>query len=685
MAAVLLICAGWLCALPPDSTDYQAAARAARDAGAHLKLAVWCEANGFDAERLKHLAAALAIDPRNAAARGMMGLVSHAGRWLSPEKVAEAVNADESLAAKLAEYEAKRESAPVSADGQWQLGLWCEKNGLKPEATAHFSAVTQIAPRRTEAWHKLGCELYHGRWLNADQLAAKRIDDEAQKKADRYWEPILGSWKKELVFDNPKRDRAIATLKEITDPRAVPSIQRTFGHGNRAQQEMAVAMLDGIDCPASSHALAALSLFDRWPEVRTVAIEGLRRRDPRDYMDAMIGLMRHPLKYEVSPVGPSGEAGVLIVEGDRSRTRLVYPVPQLLTANPSGVGYVAIDDRGSTRVIGPNSAWHLRQFLSQSPSEQFRELALLDQQAADVVGRVRRSTERTLQRDLAVVQQLNRRVEAANQRIGSTLMRITGESSPGYDPDAWMGWWTDKLGLKYERTESRYKTTTTRVVPTPIIFQVHHSCFVAGTPISTLTGLRPIESLKVGDLVLTQDTSTGALDYQPIVGVHHNPPAETVRIRLKQETIVCTPVHRFWCPGRGWRMARDLKPGDLVRSVGARAEVLEITPDPVQPVFNLDVTQNHSFFVGSGRLLVRDNSLPPPMLTPFDAEPSLAAIARPPSAPSAVRDGERPRTRAGDGLSRPESPRSSPGTSSSPRRSSMLGSQRVEPADRSPR
>lgn len=205
-----------------------------------------------------------------------------------------------------------------------------------------------------------------------------------------HWEPILGSWKKELVFDNPRRDLAIAALKEIVDPRAVPSIQRAFGHGNRAQQEMAVDMLGRIDCPASSHALAALCLFDRWPEIRTVAIEALNRRDPRDDMGSMIGLMRHPLRYEVSPVGPSGEAGALVVEGDRSRTRLVYPVPQLLATNPSGVGYVAMDDRGSARVIGPRSPWHLRRFLSQSPWEQLRQLAVLDQQAANVVGMARR-------------------------------------------------------------------------------------------------------------------------------------------------------------------------------------------------------------------------------------------------------------------------------------------------------
>jgi hypothetical protein len=53
MTAIVLICAGLLGFSPPDRSEYQAAAsKAGRDAGAHLKLAVWCEAQGMDPERL---------------------------------------------------------------------------------------------------------------------------------------------------------------------------------------------------------------------------------------------------------------------------------------------------------------------------------------------------------------------------------------------------------------------------------------------------------------------------------------------------------------------------------------------------------------------------------------------------------------------------------------------------------
>src|SRR5262249_51983657 len=95
-----------------------------------------------------------------------------------------------------------------------------------------------------------------------------------------------------------------------------------------------------------------------------------------------------------------------------------------------------------------------------------------------------------------------------------------------------------------------------------------------------------------------------------------------------------TPVHRVWRPGRGWAMARDLGAGETIRTASGRAEVVAIEPDVVQPVYNLDVARNHSFFVGSARLLVRDNSLPPAMFTPFDAAPALAGIGEEQTGPA---------------------------------------------------
>ncbi|WP_406698929.1 polymorphic toxin-type HINT domain-containing protein [Singulisphaera sp. Ch08] len=153
------------------------------------------------------------------------------------------------------------------------------------------------------------------------------------------------------------------------------------------------------------------------------------------------------------------------------------------------------------------------------------------------------------------------------------------------------------------------------------------SCFGAGTPVHTLAGVQPIESLKEGDRVLTQDTQTGALGYQPILVVHRNPPSPTYRITLGDETVISSHFHRFWKAGQGWVMARDLAPGDTIRTLGGLVRVGSIDAADVQPVFNLDVAGNADFFVGRQGALVHDNTLPDLRQTPFDAPPRLATAS----------------------------------------------------------
>ena len=71
-----------------------AKAKAARTPDAQVKLALWCEAHGLSAERTKHLMLATLLDPANAAARGLMGLVSYQGKWQPPAEVARQAQED---------------------------------------------------------------------------------------------------------------------------------------------------------------------------------------------------------------------------------------------------------------------------------------------------------------------------------------------------------------------------------------------------------------------------------------------------------------------------------------------------------------------------------------------------------------------------------------------------------------
>jgi hypothetical protein len=53
------------------------------------------------------------------------------------------------------------------------------------------------------------------------------------------------------------------------------------------------------------------------------------------------------------------------------------------------------------------------------------------------------------------------------------------------------------------------------------------------------------------------------------------------------------------------------------KSANSSTEVVAVESGPEQPVFNLDVARKCTSFVGSQKEPVHDNSLPPPVLTPF--------------------------------------------------------------------
>jgi hypothetical protein len=111
---------------------------------------------------------------------------------------------------------------------------------------------------------------------------------------------------------------------------------------------------------------------------------------------------------------------------------------------------------------------------------------------------------------------------------------------------------------------------------------------------------------------------TGALDYHPILVVHHNPPSRTFRVSLGDDVIVSSAFHRFWKAGHGWVMARELAVGDPIRTLKGTAKVAKIEEGQVVPVFNLDVAGDADFFVGRLASLVHDNSLPDLRQPPFD-------------------------------------------------------------------
>ena len=521
---------------------------------------------------------------------GLRGLIYNQGRWVSPDEVIGRDRDDARLAKLRAEYDLRREQTPGTARAQRSLALWCEQAGLKAESLAHFMVVTRLDPEDAEARQRLGLRLDRGILKSEVEIAAEAIEAEAQAKADRTWGLKLATWRKWLL-DPGRKAEAIRGLAEVRDPRAVPAVRKSFAGRDEWEQDWAVKLLGRIDAPRASQGLAELSVFGLDTQVRLSATRKLAGRDPRTFVGLLINWLREPIRYENFA---EGVTGLLRVEGTSAIIERFYSASLGFgaTARTAGRGFEAVP-------VGS-----MNQGMTRAVSDRQRD-------------------------DIQAIERANYTIERTNARVEKTLQAVTGVDL-GKAPEPWTAWWTSELGYSYESPKPQPKPVVSeevRVVytPPPAAFApTHHSCFGAGTPVLTRVGPRPIEELRVGDQVLTQDASTGEVAFRPILTVFHNKPTATLRVVLDGESIVATGIHRFWKAGRGWAMARDLRPGDRVRTLGGEIEVIGVDRDMIRPVFNLEVADGHSFFVGTRRALVHDNSLVAPTPEPFDG-PTVAA------------------------------------------------------------
>src|SRR5262249_53758935 len=150
------------------------------------------------------------------------------------------------------------------------------------------------------------------------------------------------------------------------------------------------------------------------------------------------------------------------------------------------------------------------------------------------VGRVMAEYERAaivaqgqLASDVAEVESYNNAVRVTNGLIAQALKDILGEDR-GETREGWDEWWTNIEGYAYNPSPEPPVPTIVQSVPlayqpqpVPVSTQTRSSvigsvaqvspassvmsCFGAGTAVRTLRGSAPIETLRVGDQVLTQE------------------------------------------------------------------------------------------------------------------------------------------------------------------------------------
>ncbi len=627
------------------------AATVDRDAESQVNLALWCERRGLGVEKIKHLTIALSKDPSNTRAHGLLKHVKVGDKWIPIDRARTEIMLDRDFAEKLVEYRRGRDRLARSAalerkkiramieDGleiearayrircdhklapeHVKLGGWCEKNGLKLEALAHFTNAIHLDPGRETSWKRLGYVRHNNRWMTKDQIEAAKEDERVQFKADRYWEPVLRKLSIQLG-DKRRRAEAERLLAEVIDPRAVPSINKVFSDQIQSIQRVRVQLLSQIRDQSATTSLAKIAISTDDDAIRSLAIDALSKREPREFGKFLVDLFHTPMHYVFEPVNGPGSTGGLIVDTPRFHLARTYDAPPPFRLGATFQGYIGYDGNGMPVVATSNDLnqlWNDRTstFLMRSP---LQDIAYLEQRTAQMLAAANLKAQIARQRlvaDINDIEQANAKTRSLDQRVLTVLIGALGAPDVKEDEDAIQIWYYDKIGYRYQPAPKITIADALPQLPPPEIT----CCFAAGTRIQTMEGVAPIEKIEVGDRILSMNPADGTLRFMPVTIIHHNPPYKIMRITLSNREVLATiGYHRFWRAGKGWAQARELEPGDALRTLDGIATVVAIQRGEEIPVYNLDVAEDHTYFVGEKATLVHDNTLPPIVQPrPFD-------------------------------------------------------------------
>ena len=147
-------------------------------------------------------------------------------------------------------------------------------------------------------------------------------------------------------------------------------------------------------------------------------------------------------------------------------------------------------------------------------------------------------------------------------------------------------------------------------LPEKIRVCLGNGCFIAGTLVTTRSGLKPIEEIVIGDYVLSRNEETREDSYKKVTDTLVRSTEEICTIELETGKIKSTTGHLFMVKDKWWKSAVELIVGDiLVTSDGKEQVVKSIRiEEKGYPVttYNLTVEDNHTFFVNDKGVLTHN-------------------------------------------------------------------------------
>ena len=501
----------------------------------------------------------VASDPKS-------GRVFKEGSWRTPEEIAQA-NGHNKI---LEEYVSVRRQSPDTFEGHFKLARWCQARSLIDQRDAHLKRALMHNPENRRARGLLGHTNINGQWYTSQQIENHKKQIAAAYQRFRDWRlPIKKIAGQLRSRSERKRELGSEKLREITDPRSVTALEVILAQVNEPIALQAVEAINKFPEREATESIARIALLSPSGRVSGRALHLLASRNRYDYIPSLI-------------------------------RELVSPVSSRFVIMPDSGGnvfyqYVLFQQNMDQDVIRQFDLWMV-QNPSNSGTAWQRDLTWEASRRAMIAE--------------SGIQRLNGFIDRKNCLIQYCLRRVT-RANPGDLPEDWWRWWYDENEVYASDRPVSYTRVRETEVASTVQLPTLGECLVAGTPIWTEQGPKPVETLEVGDRVLCQDLESQELEYRTVLYPTRRPETPTFGIGLDGESIRASGGHLFWVAGQGWTKTRDLRAGmSLQTANGSAIEIKQIQSSVTLPLYNLVVDHHANYFVGSNKILSHDSTIP---------------------------------------------------------------------------
>jgi hypothetical protein len=341
------------------------------------------------------------------------------------------------------EYEIRAGNTPDTVDAQWELAQWCRDNHLNAQRKSHLLNIVRLDPEHEVARRLLGHVRRQGEWVSRDDAMLKNgyvkhdgvfvtlqerellEQRDAQRDEEVEWHRKIRGWYLSANGRNAqRRGEGLDNLSSVKHPNAIPGLTHFLQNNRNVNwRSLYVKILAQIPGDRPVGPLAAMSLHDEDANVRTAAYEAMGAERQTVALAQYVSELQNGLNVVV------GRAAVALGKiGD------THVVPQLIDALVTTHTYrVRVPTNEGTYSFNRNGSMSSGDLILPPAIEA----GLLTGQYPN--GVIVLQPDRPVRTKLVVVKR-----DHQNADVLAALTKLTGESSFGYDENAWRIWWNSQ-------------------------------------------------------------------------------------------------------------------------------------------------------------------------------------------------------------------------------------------------